>query len=272
MTALTAPSSLRSPIPALRARAPELTAFGLACLMAGAIALCLPLVDGRQFGGASVWLKPAKFFASIGLFALTSAWFTGYVRPDRRRSRPLRIATALLIGAGGMELAYITLQAGLGQASHFNTGDPVHGLLYALMGVGALTLLATKIPLAVAIARRPVAGLDASLRLAVVLGLALTVILGGAGGILISLNQGTSVGAAGARLPLLGWNLGGGDLRVGHFLGMHAEQALPILAALALRARLPLRPMLVALAALAWAGLTLAAILQARAGIAVPFG
>jgi hypothetical protein len=256
----------------LRARSPHLAAFGLACLAAGCIALCLLLVDGRQLGGAPVWLKPAKFFLSVGLFALTSAWFTGYVRAERRSARPLRIGAGMLIAAGSFELGYITLQAALGQASHFNTGDPIHALLYALMGLGALTLLASKIPLLIEIARRPIDGIDPALRLAVILGVAITIGLGGAGGILISLHQGPIIGLDGARLPLVGWNRVGGDLRIGHFLGMHAEQGLPLFAVLCAALRLPGRAGLVAAAALAWAGTTILAILLARAGLALPFG
>ena len=40
--------------------------------------------------GAGVWVKPAKFLSSVGIFALTMAWLAGYVRPERRRSRPVR--------------------------------------------------------------------------------------------------------------------------------------------------------------------------------------
>ena len=79
---------------------------------------------------------------------------------------------------------------------------------------------------------------------------------------------------AGAALPLVGWSTTGGDLRIGHFIGLHALQGLPLLAfaLLALAPRVPVlrdvavRARLVGIAGGFWAGLTLLLVWQALRG------
>lgn len=85
-----------------------------------------------------------------------------------------------------------------------------------------------------------------------------------------------AVGVAdgGRGLPLLGWSTEGGDLRVAHFIGLHALQLLPLLAImlLALSRRYPiLRPPLVRrglvrVAALGYLGLIVVLTWQALRG------
>jgi hypothetical protein len=105
--------------------------------------------------------------------------------------------------------------------------------MYSLMGVGALSLNATALPLAWLFARHGDA-LAAPYRLAVVLGLVLTFFAGAGAGIAISQHGGSTIGAiaGGATLPLFGWSTTGGDLRVPHFFGVHAQQLLPLAGAL----------------------------------------
>jgi hypothetical protein len=202
----------------------RLAIFGFALL-----ALLLPLglawgVDDRMLRGANVWIKPLKFALSLGLFALTTAWFVGHLRPAARRLRAVDAIVWVLIGSAGFELAYIALQAGLGSGSHYNVGDPVHAVLYSLMGLGAVTLTATQPALAWMLLRHADPKRAPAYRLAVVIGLVLTFVLGaGVGGLLSGLQPPET-----AALPIVGWSMAGGDLRPAHFLGIHAQQALPL--------------------------------------------
>lgn len=242
MTALAlSPSRPAVLLAELRRRHPLLAGYGLAMLALGALATALQIVDPRTLAsGVNIWVKPAKFFASVGIFALTAAWFFAYVRPGRRDSPLLRGTVFALIASGTFELAYICFQAAQGLESHFNTGTPFHATMYALMGIGAVILTATTLPLAWEIARRPAPGLQRSFVAAVVIGLVLTFALGATLGGYMSSQAGHSVGQVGGSVPLFGWNRLGGDLRVAHFLGIHAEQAIPLLGAAA--AALPAGP------------------------------
>jgi hypothetical protein len=220
-----------------RSGEPVLAAFGLAMWLAmipAAIALGL---DDRSLRGVSVWVKPLKFMASVGLFALATAWFVGLLPAARRRAAPVRAVVATILLTGGFEIGYITLQAALGRASHYNFDTPLNVALYSAMGAAALALTFTQVVLAREIVRHggPLRG--DPVRVAIVAGLALTFVLGaGAGGLLGSMQP-----PAGTGLPIVGWHAGG-DLRPAHFLGLHAQQLLP-LAGLALARLAPGRAM-----------------------------
>ncbi len=215
----------------LYSRQPVLTVFGMLFLVIAAVTFGLQFVDLRQLDGVDVWIKPTKFFFSVAVFALTAAWFFGYVRPERRTSAGMLYVVWVIVVFGTFENGWITWQAAHRLASHFNSSTLLYGVMYGLMGVGALLLVSTCVPLAWEIARRPVAGLRADYRFAVVAGLVLTCVLGGGAGMYMGAQHGHSVGLQGGFLPIFGWNRSGGDLRVAHFFGMHFEQALPLLAA-----------------------------------------
>lgn len=204
--------------------------FALLCLAGAIITFALQLTDERLIEGVSVWLKPTKFFLSVGVFAGTAAWFFGHIRPQRRKSAMMKITVAVLLVSGAFEIFWITWQGAHGLKSHFNFDTEIYALMYALMGVGAVLLVSTTLPLAWEIGRRPAEGLDKAYQLAVVLGLTLTFFLGGFLGGYISESGGSPVGEYASNMPLFRWNTVGGDLRVAHFLGMHAEQVLPLLA------------------------------------------
>ncbi len=233
------------------------------------LALLVPMalaagLDDRVLRGANVWIKPMKFALSIALLALTTAWFVGHLRPEHRRGRVVDRIVWLLIGTGTFELGYIVVQAALGQGSHYNVGDPLHGLMYSLMGLGALGLTATQPMLAWQLRRHAEPSRAPAYRLAVQLGLWLTFVFGaGVGGVLSSLQP---PDASAAAVPVFGWSLAGGDLRPAHFIGIHAEQVLPLAGwALAARGTLHARGWLWVVTAL-YAGLFGAALAWGLAG------
>jgi hypothetical protein len=224
--------SLAGVLPELFRRQPAMALLGI--LLA---ALVIPAViaaglDPRVLDGEEVWSKPAKFLASTSLFALTSAWMFGYVTPEARRGRTAAAIVAILWTTFLFEDAYISLQAWRGERSHFNFTDPLHSTLFGLMGAGAVLMVTTCLMQAWLIARRPAPGLRAPFRDALVIGLVFTFLLGGGLGGYMSTHGGHWTSAAGADtgLPLFGWSRIAGDLRPPHFLGIHAQQLVPLLA------------------------------------------
>lgn len=209
----------------------------LALYAAGMLALAavtglLQVLDPRLLDGVSVWVKPTKFLVSTALFAATQAWFFGLVRPERRRARSMRLLVGLLIVSASFENGWISWQASQGLHSHFNESSLLYGVMYGLMGLFAVLLTATAPMLGWEIARRPAPGIAPDYCAAVVAGLVLTFLLAVPLGGYMGSQPGHSVGAEGGRVPLVGWNRSGGDLRVAHFLSVHAQQIIPLLAAI----------------------------------------
>ncbi|MGE3179721.1 MAG: ABA4-like family protein [Vicinamibacterales bacterium] len=228
---------------------PWLTGAGLLCLVMTGPLLAAMWMDPRAIAGAPAWLKPAKFAVSIGLYTLTFAWFLSFLPPGSRARRAAGRATALLLLG---ELFVIGLQAWRGTASHFNVATPLDAMLFTLMGAGILLQTLISLGVAIALWRQPFA--DRALGWAIRAGLAITIAGAFMGGLMtrptgsqlaearatgrMAVAGAHTVGApdGGPGLPGTGWSTEHGDLRAPHFLGLHAMQALPLLA-LAVRRR-----------------------------------
>ncbi|MFI7130303.1 hypothetical protein ACIBQ1_31750 [Nonomuraea sp. NPDC050153] len=249
------------------------------------------VVDGRTLMGQGVWLKPFKFAISLGLYALTLAWMLGQARRWRRTLWWLGTVTV-----GGFllpEITAITFQAARGVPSHFNFATGLDETVFMIMGgaayLGWLLTFATGVLL---IAQRRV---DRAMAWAIPLGLAVSLagmsigylmtaptpgqVEGLTKGLSLTTIGAHSVGApdGGPGLPVTGWETGAGDLRVAHFVGLHALQVLPLVAiGLRLLARrFPVlagagtRTALVIVAAFGYAGLTWLVLWQAQRGQAL---
>lgn len=207
---------------------------GLALLVVSLPTLALALLDSRQLQGVSVWLKPFKFQLSTGVYLLTLALFMVWLPAAALRSKTARYVVWAAVLAGLFEVGYITWQASQGVASHFNTQTPFLATMYTLMGIGAVVLASASLALGILIARNPLYSLPPATKLAIVLGLVLTFIIGtGFGGYLSAQRAGHWVGGVlsdSGGLPLVKWSRTGGDLRVAHFFGIHAMHFIPAFA------------------------------------------
>jgi hypothetical protein len=216
---------------------------GLALLLMSIPTLALTLLDSRQLQGVSVWLKPFKFQLSTGMYLLTLALFMVWLPAAALRTKTARYVVWAAVVSGLFEVGYITWQGSQGAASHFNTQTPLLATMYTLMGIGAVVLASAALVLGILIARNRAYGLPAALKLAVVLGLILTFVIGtGFGGYLSAQRAGHWVGGVlsdSGGLPLVKWSRSGGDLRVAHFFGIHAMHFIPAFAAALGLARVP---------------------------------
>jgi hypothetical protein len=120
-------------------------------------------------------------------------------------------------------VVYISYQASQGAASHYNVADPFHAFMFGVMGLAAVGLTASQAWLAWEIWKEQgVAGLPVE-ALGVVIGLTLTFVLSTISGFMLGGNQ----PPAGQGFPLVGWHLYK-DIRPAHFLGVHAQQLIPL--------------------------------------------
>ena len=202
------------------------------------------LLDPRIITGAPAWLKPLKFAVSTAIYAFTLAWVFTYL-PDWPRTR--RIVGAGTAAAFLLEVAMIGGQAWRGTTSHFNVATPFDAAVFGVMGLVIVLQTLLAVALAVALWRQPFA--DPALGWALRLGVIVTVLGAFTGGLMtrptaaqiadarathqMPLSGAHTVGApdGGPGLPLTGWSTRHGDVRVPHFIGLHAWQALPLFVA-----------------------------------------
>lgn len=250
-------------------RQPALAGAGILLFAAMAPTLFAYLVETRTLYGINVWTKPLKFEASVALYFLTLAWFWGYLSPRLRDARAVRALAVAVAACGVLEIVYIGFQAGRGVSSHFNTATQLEGILFNLMGLGAVIMTAGSLVLAILIVRSGAGALSPVFRTAVIAGLVLTFVLGTGAGVVIAENGGHWVGTVASDaggLPIFGWARDAGDLRVAHFFGIHAMQVVPVFALLAERLAPRRASATLAAFALVYASLTVATLLQALAG------
>jgi len=211
----------------LFARQRPLMVAGVVCVVCFAILAVVSTFDATEVLGINRWIKPMKFFVSIAIFSWTTAVYMDFLE-DRQKAT--RFVSWAMIAIFLLEMVIITGQAARGTTSHFNIKTALDGALFSIMGlaiVGNTFLAAYLLYLYFKADIKLPKSIVWGMRLGLVLFLASSL----EGGYM-SAQLGHTVGAAdgGAGLPLVNWSTRNGDLRVAHFFGMHAYQAVPLLA------------------------------------------
>lgn len=251
-----------------------LTGTGIFLLLVFVPSVALIWLDPRIITGVPAWVKPSKFAISTAIYTLTLAWVFAHLPEWPRMRRVVGRTTAFVML---LEVAIVDLQAWRGTTSHFNVGTVFDGTLFSIMGLAILAQTLSSIAVAVALWRDRFE--DPAKGWALRFGMTLTIVGAFIGGIMtagptkaqlaeakatghLATAGAHTVGApdGGPGLPGTGWSTTHGDLRVPHFVGLHAVQALPLLAFLTRRRAAATRVRLVIGFAAAYA-LTIAVLL-----------
>lgn len=199
--------------------------FGLACLVLSIFFLILAKTTTTQVYGVNAWYKPFKFAFSTLTFAWAMAWYCYYL-PNFN----IKFFNWSIIVLLGFEIAYIALQAGRGQLSHYNLSTPVYSVLFSMMALAASAVTIYTAFVGYLFFSDSFPELPTYYVWAIRLSIVLFVIFSFEGFAMGSRLSHT-VGALNdnSNLFILGWSKTFGDLRVAHFIGMHALQVLPVL-------------------------------------------
>ena len=204
------------------------------------VVLVAMLFDHREVTGVNLWMKPLKFSLSVGIYSLTLSWLITQVT----RARRLAWAAGTVAAIGLLvEMVIIVGFAVIGETSHFNVTNALHTALWAVMAVSITVVWMVTLVIGIVLFRSRIGdpARTLAIRAGVVLalvGMALAFLMTGPTAAQLDNYQGIvgahTVGLAdgGPGLPVLGWSTVAGDLRIPHFIGIHALQVLPIVAIL----------------------------------------
>jgi hypothetical protein len=226
-----------------------LTVLTITCSIVAVLALFGVLADPRQVLGQPVWAKTTKFAISFGLYGASMIWMLGMLK-----TRVAKIAGGIIASMLMLEIGLIITQAIRGRAIHFNVATPLDTTLWNIMSVGIFVFLIAAFIATILLLR--VKSESRVFKWSLRLGLMLTLIGLLQGFTMTSENAlqakaskaGQQLNFAGAHtvnaiqdggpgIPFLGWSTDHGDLRIGHFVGIHALQIIPLLGIFLMRRR-----------------------------------
>jgi hypothetical protein len=238
--------------------------FWLAVISAVGAVLLVPfwIFDPRELGGVSAWEKPLKFFISSAIFSFTFSWLSSFIT---KGSRWVKLAGLLIAISLAVELVLIATMAALGTTSHFNVSTPAAIVIWSLMATFISIVLFATLFLSITILLQKQQEFNLKLTLALgslntAVGMGLAYLMTSPTANQLANFQGIAgahavgVEDGGPGLPFFGWSTVAGDLRVGHFFGLHSIQVAAILLAVASVLPMALRVPLVIVGNFTWLG------------------
>lgn len=183
--------------------------------------------DHRQLMGINLWIKPMKFALSIAIYSLTWPLLLQYLPFERAKKRFINFSVFAL----SFEMVCIATQAARGQLSHYNIAGLYNNLVFGLMGVVIASQTLFALYMGFLFFKVKAAQIPAALLWGIRLGIIMAGVFAFEGGIMAS-RLAHTVGASdgGQGLPFFNWSRIAGDLRIAHFMGLHALQIVPLFA------------------------------------------
>lgn len=210
--------------------------FAIVNAIAAVVTAFLIVIDDRTILGEPLWMKPFKFFISAALLSLSLSYLVPRIS---KAPRTTRIASITIVGCLIVELVLITSAAAAEATSHFNVSSPAATAVWSAMAWFITVLWPATMVLTVMFLRSP--GVDQVMKRAFTWGLVVSIVGMGVAFLMTSPTAeqlGDFQGVAGAHtvgsedggpgIPLFGWSTVAGDLRVPHFVGLHALQLIPL--------------------------------------------
>jgi hypothetical protein len=238
--------------------------FWLAVICVGIAIAVIPLwiLDSRQLLGVSVWEKPIKFYISCAIFSFTYSWLSSFLT---RGGRWVKLTGLVIAVSLAVEIVIILVMASLGETSHFNVSSPIAIATWSIMATFISIVLISTIFISLMIMFQKQQEFNLKLALALgsintSVGMGLAYLMTQPTALQLANYQGIAgahavgVSDGGPGLPFLGWSTVAGDLRVGHFFGLHSIQVAAILLAISLLLPFAFRIPLIVVGNFTWLG------------------
>ncbi len=209
----------------LRQRNTLLYWFGWYNMLMAVACLLYIFFDRSEILGINRWIKPAKFFLSVGIMVWTMGWIMYYLQAKRT----VMVCSVLIFLTMFFENALIVFQAYRHQPSHFNISNSNHAVIFSWMGILIFTFTLTIMYITWLFFSQKRMHISQPYCWGIRLGLLLFIIFSLEGGIMVNLLSHSVHGKdGGAGLPWFNWSTRHGDLRIAHFMGIHALQLVPL--------------------------------------------